>query len=104
MSGGRPEARPGSIPSGQTAIGLALALFVLCASLWSLSIPAFESPDEPGHARYVNHMRSRAQLPEPGREAAGEAHQPPMYYALVAGVSRLAGWDEIQVAPRRNDS
>ncbi len=90
---------------GGTALLLpatAVALFVVCAAAWSLAVPAFESPDEIGHARYVNFLREQRRLPQPGAQAAGEAHQPPLYYALAAGLSTAAGWGPIDVDAGRN--
>src|SRR5262245_14031791 len=80
----------------------AALLFAVCAGAWSLAIPPFESPDEIGHARYVNFLRAQGSLPLPGAEAPGEAHQPPLYYGLAAAVAAAAGWDPIDVQAERN--
>ncbi|HET6374302.1 MAG TPA: DUF2142 domain-containing protein [Candidatus Polarisedimenticolia bacterium] len=79
-------------------------LFLLCGTLWSLAIPPFETPDEPGHARYVSFLMEQRRLPVPGRDAAGEAHQPPLYYALCAAVASTAGVPPIAVEPEKNPS
>ncbi|HEY3174759.1 MAG TPA: DUF2142 domain-containing protein [Candidatus Polarisedimenticolia bacterium] len=81
---------------------LTTVLFLPCAALWSLAIPPFETPDEPGHARYVNFLAAGGRLPLAGEEAPGEAHQPPLYYALAAGVARVGRLGEIPVEPVRN--
>jgi len=83
-------------------LAILLALFVLCAVSWSLVIPPFESPDEPGHARYIDFLLEHHRLPAAGDEARGEAHQPPLYYALAASVAAVAGLPPITVEPRRN--
>lgn len=77
-------------------------LYLICATLWSLTVPPFESPDEPGHARYVNFVRANGRLPLPATEAPGESHQPPLYYLVAAGISRLTGLEPIAVEPTRN--
>ncbi len=79
-----------------------LALFLLCAVSWSLAVPPFESPDEPGHARYVDFLMQTRRLPVAGDDARGEAHQPPLYYALAATAASMAGLPPIPVGPRRN--
>jgi 4-amino-4-deoxy-L-arabinose transferase-like glycosyltransferase len=93
-----------SEPGRDSAIllGLTLILFLLCAGLWSLAIPPFETPDEPGHARFVNFLLERQRLPVAGEEAPGEAHQPPLYYALAAALARVFHLDPIRVEPARN--
>jgi hypothetical protein len=91
------------VPSGaRIPAAVVVALFLLCAVCWSLVVPPFESPDEIGHARYVNFLRAEARLPVPGEAAAGEAHQPPLYYALAAALAAAAGWDPIDVQAVRN--
>ena len=77
-------------------------LFALCAALWSLTTPPFESPDETGHARYVNFLLEHRRLPVAGRDAPGEAHQPPLYYALVAFVAHVTAMGPVALEPRRN--
>jgi len=81
---------------------LVLSLFTLCAAAWSLVVPPFETPDEPGHARYVSFLMENGRLPRAGVEAPGEAHQPPLYYALAAAAARCAGAERIVVSPERN--
>src|SRR5678815_2399944 len=79
-----------------------LVLHVCCAALWSLSVPAFETPDETGHARYVNFLIENGRLPREAQEAPGEAHQPPLYYLLAAASARGAGLGSIDMALTRN--
>ncbi len=99
-----PEPAPSPRPE-RRSVALHLlpaALFLLCAAAWSLAIPPFESPDEIGHARYVNALRELRRLPVAGADAPGEAHQPPLYYAMAAAVGAAAGWEPISVASERN--
>ncbi len=83
-------------------LAIIVGLFALCAALWSLATPPFESPDETGHARYVNFLLDHQRLPVPGIDAPGEAHQPPLYYALAASVARVASLGPVALEPRRN--
>ena len=78
--------------------------FLSCAALWSFVVPPFESPDETGHSRYVNFIMEHGRLPRPGEEARGEAHQPPLYYLLCAGLASAAGLSAIPAEPERNRS
>jgi hypothetical protein len=64
------------------------------ATLYSVVVPLGEGPDEPGHARYVFFLARERRLPvqrtAPGQsDVAGEGHQPPLAYALMAP---LAAW------------
>ena len=65
------------------AAGLALA-FALLAMLYSVVTPAWEAPDEVGHFDYVAHLLTERALPRQRVGELGEAHQPPLYYALAA--------------------
>ncbi len=69
---------------------LIVGLYVVLAIFYSLSIPHWESPDEPGHFAYIRHLRETRTLPIQGQHAAGEAHQPPLYY-VVATIFSLPG-------------
>jgi len=81
---------------------LVAGLFIVCATLWSLTIPPFETPDETGHARYVNFLVEQGRLPAAEREARGEAHQPPLYYLFVAAIGETLNVLPIPLEPRRN--
>lgn len=62
---------------------LALAFFGL-GLIYSLVTPAFEAPDEIGHFYYAVYLVTHRALPVQTMGALGEAHQPPLYYALMA--------------------
>ena len=81
-----------------------LILFLVCATLWSITIPPFETPDETAHARYVNFLAEQGRLPVAGSEARGEAHQPPLYYALLAATGEAFRLLPIPLEPPRNGS
>jgi hypothetical protein len=84
-------------------------------ALYALRTPAWQAPDEPAHYNYVRYVAEEGRLPvlAPGDYPAAyleeikarrfpadmsiaplryEAHQPPLYYLLAAGVYRLAAW------------
>ena len=70
-------------PAVLFAAGLA-CVFALLAALYSLVTPIWEAPDEVGHFDYVAHLRTERSLPRQRMGELGEAHQPPLYYALAA--------------------
>ena len=69
--------------AGALAVGLAV-VFALLAILYSLVTPLWEAPDEVGHFDYVAHLLTERSLPRQRIGELGEAHQPPLYYALAA--------------------
>jgi 4-amino-4-deoxy-L-arabinose transferase-like glycosyltransferase len=77
---------------------LALALvalgFLALAALYSITTPAYEAPDEPGHVAYVLHLLTTRSLPASAQGELGEAHQPPLYYLLAALSARPANLDD----------
>ncbi len=62
---------------------------------WSVTVPAFEAPDEPGHFRYVQQLAQGRGLPVQGRDGDydPEFSQPPLYYAVQAAMARLVPSD-----------
>jgi 4-amino-4-deoxy-L-arabinose transferase-like glycosyltransferase len=70
-----------------------LAAYLLIGGLYSVVNPLFESPDELTHYPYIAQLASGGGLPvqRPGQIElwAQEGSQPPLYYALGAG---LTGW------------
>ncbi len=82
---------PGRPGHWQTCLAL-IAGFVLCAGLFSLTIPVFEAPDEPSHAAVAKYILAHGSLPvqTPNSPLGQEASQPPLYYipgALLLGLS-----------------
>jgi len=68
-------------------LALILAAFVTLATVYNVTTPLFEAPDEGDHYRYVKHLADGHSLPmlEPGGNWVGhESWQPPLYYALGA--------------------
>ena len=68
-------------------VAIALA-FVVVGSRYVLGTPTFETPDEPWHYQYVRNLAEGRGLPplavSTDEWEQGEAHQPPLYYALGA--------------------
>ncbi len=92
-----------------------LLVYVVLGVLYAVETPAWQAPDEPAHYNYIRHIAETGRLPVlregdfpsdymeeikarrfppemPVDPLRYEAHQPPLYYLLGAGVYRLAGW------------
>jgi 4-amino-4-deoxy-L-arabinose transferase-like glycosyltransferase len=67
----------------RNALILASLAFILLASLYNITIPPFEAPDEVGHFYYIFHLLTARGLPNQYTSNSGEAHQPPLYYWLA---------------------
>jgi len=61
-----------------------LVSFLMLALSYSITVPPFEAPDEVGHFYYIFHLLTKRSLPVQRIGELGEAHQPPLYYALAA--------------------
>jgi len=60
-----------------------LATTAVLLLAWSLAVPMFEAPDEPVHWQYARWLHDERTLPRIDPRF-GEAHQPPLYYLLIA--------------------
>ena len=82
-------------PGGPHAVWLAalLVLFLVVATVYNISTPIYEAPDELQHTAYLVWLADEGSLPVLDPEAPGpweqEATQPPLYYGLAAA---LVGW------------
>ncbi len=80
--------------------------YVVVACLFSFSVPLYEAPDEPSHLLYVNFIASQHRLPNlntPDRTSVPyEGHQPPLYYALAAGLLNLLGKSQVNPVIQQN--
>jgi 4-amino-4-deoxy-L-arabinose transferase-like glycosyltransferase len=86
----------------QTAIER-IGLIVILAAFAALSVwygmvtPLFEGPDEAAHFQYVKYLADGKGLPRLGQGPRGVLweglQQPPLYYALSAGLTASAGTD-----------
>ncbi len=95
-------------------LALILLVYLLLATLYAVNVPAWQAPDEPAHFNYIHELATTGQIPvlrmgdydeaylrlltsqrfPPELSIAPlryEAHQPPLYYLLGAGVFRIAG-------------
>jgi 4-amino-4-deoxy-L-arabinose transferase-like glycosyltransferase len=66
---------------------LILTLYLVLATIYSVMTPAWEAPDEVGHFAVIQHIRQSGSLPDARKVAAGEAHQPPLYYLIAAAAT-----------------
>ena len=88
------------------AIVPVMAAFVALGILYSVTTPIFETPDEPWHYRYVKRLADGQGLPplaiseDPWEQ--GEAHQPPLYYALGAMLTGGINTDPADAIYERN--
>lgn len=96
-----------SRPAEAALVALVLAAYLGIATLFAISVPAYNAPDEPAHANYARHIAATASLPtlqmgdwdsallerlKAERFPLGddvstiryESHQPPLYYLLAA--------------------
>jgi len=68
-----------------------LALYLSLGVAYSLVVPAYEAPDEPGHFAYVWYLtqyhRFPVQQPTYEENFSAEGHQPPLYYLLGAAAT-----------------
>ena len=80
--------------SRRRSLVLLLVTFIILATIYSVVIPLGEAPDEVSHLQYVQQLLARHRLPTLDI-AAGEAHQPPLYYAL--GALLIAGIPNPQI-------
>ncbi len=79
---------------------LAVGLFVVLATVYSVVVPLFEGNDESWHYAYVWHIKSEKALPRQPPEqyphlARQEASQPPLYYLLAAGLTAGVVQDDL---------
>lgn len=58
--------------------------FVVLSLIYGFTTPLWEAPDELGHFLYVAHLVQQRSLPLQQIGHLGEAHQPPLYYAVAA--------------------
>ena len=83
--------------AGQHSLPLIVLLYFPLALLYGLVTPIYEGPDEIGHVLYVKHIAEGRGIPVQSRGYAvaygfgQEGSQPPLYYALNAGLVRALG-------------
>lgn len=83
-----------------------IAAFVALAAAYSVTVPAYETNDEPWHYEYVRALALDRGFPvqRPGdpRYVPEEGHQPPLYYLLAAPVLKLSGLAQHEVVAVEN--
>ena len=95
-------------------LALILLVYLVLATLYAVNVPAWQAPDEPAHFNYIHELAITGQIPvlrmgdydeaaiqeltsrrfPPELSVAAlryEAHQPPLYYLLGAGIFRFTG-------------
>jgi hypothetical protein len=72
--------------------------YLAIGACYTAAVPSWEAPDEPWHLAYAEALAA-GRLPE--ATETYEAHQPPLYYAVLAAVLRAAG---IATVPRAPDN
>jgi hypothetical protein len=77
-------------------LGLALSSFLVVATVYNVRVPIYEAPDEIAHTRYVTSIAARGELMDLSQIEEYEAWQPPLYYAVGAGVIKLFALDPPQ--------
>ncbi len=79
-------------------LALILVAFGLLAGLYSVTTPAFETPDEIWHFAYVHHLRTQGSLPVSQPDTPGlwrqQGVQAPGYYLLAALVTAWVDVDD----------
>jgi 4-amino-4-deoxy-L-arabinose transferase-like glycosyltransferase len=111
MSKGVPILRtPGRNPSVallpiERGLALIMMVFIALATVYNLIIPPYENLDELEHAEVIRHIAVTGRLPIhdlaeiDGFHVRQEASQPPLYYILAAGGSRLLGLSDAAHTP-----
>lgn len=96
----------------RSLLWLALVCHVAFATAFAFTTPSFEAPDENSHYEYAQHLANAGTLPLspalaqarglPQTEGAARAHEPPLYYSLLAAALRATGTDDTIFAPITN--
>jgi hypothetical protein len=84
---------------------LILLIYLLLSVTWNLVTPIFESPDEPDHLQYVLFVAETGRRPDLRLDinrSGIESPQPPLYYILMGGVTRISGLPTAFTHPPRN--
>jgi hypothetical protein len=75
---------------------LLLTVATVLLVIWSLVVPIFEAPDEPAHWQYARYVHDNWKLP-PYNSSYVEGNQSPLYYLLLAPISKEVGEPSINV-------
>ena len=107
------EARSGNMTVGPTLsektgvfawprlwLCVVIAAFVVISTAYNFVVPLYEAPDEYAHGLYVRTLAEEGKLPGFKRVEEYESWQPPLYYALGAGMLRLLALEPPVIAQR----
>ncbi len=95
------------VPRATHAFLFLLIIFLFLSTLYNISVPLGEGPDESGHMAYVlflaREQRLPVQRPAPANDdVPGEGHQPPLAYLLALPAVLWLPHDQMQVEQRAN--
>ncbi|MEO8287160.1 MAG: glycosyltransferase family 39 protein [Chloroflexota bacterium] len=93
--------QPATSATGRVALYLIVALYLVTATVYNVTIPVGEAPDEADHIRYVEIVLKTGQLPTIPKDSprySYEAEQPPLYYLMQAAWMRLL-WPNSTLLP-----
>jgi len=80
--------------------------YIVVACLFSFTVPLYEAPDEPHHLLYVDFIAAQHRLPNLNTadrvSVPNEGYQPPLYYALAAGLLNLLGRSRVDPVILKN--
>jgi 4-amino-4-deoxy-L-arabinose transferase-like glycosyltransferase len=79
---------------------LLVAAYLALAALFSVIVPVYETPDEPGHFDLIAQLINTKSLPVQNVERPNYAHHPPLYYILAAIPASLAGVSDNTAMPQ----
>jgi hypothetical protein len=80
-----------------------LVLFIVLATVYNMTLPLFEAPDEMDHFRYIEWLATGQGLPHIPADLPTVGHeiwQPPLYYAMMAPMVAMIDTQDLhQIAP-----
>ncbi|MHC4514262.1 MAG: DUF2142 domain-containing protein [Planctomycetota bacterium] len=96
-----------------TTLWIAVAGYLLLSIGYTVSTPAFESPDESDHYRYASYLAHAGRMPYiPGTAVEHDAiegldeehlaHHPPLYYLVLATAMHAGGHGDTTFSLRQN--
>ncbi|MFW5943384.1 MAG: ArnT family glycosyltransferase, partial [Chloroflexota bacterium] len=79
---------------------LLLVAYVVTALLYSVNVPIYEAPDEPGHFHLIAQMVNTRSLPRQSVAAPNYAHHPPLYYGIAALPVAFTALNDLESMPQ----
>jgi hypothetical protein len=92
----------GGVRSLPRPVWIIVAAYLVLGSIYASVTPIFEKPDEQWHFAFAMYVADNGRLPVQrlaGRDhlAEQEGSQPPLYYAVLAGLMKVVGLDDLNV-------